>query len=70
MTELEQVEPNEGTIGSLRPFRQLAPLRSLKISGRRIRSLDGMEGLSALENLCEELHLAQRLGDAHQVGER
>lgn len=51
LTELEQVELNEGTVRSLRPFRQLAQLRSLTIFGRRIRSLDGIEGLSALEDL-------------------
>lgn len=51
LTALEEVELNEGTISSLRPFRRLTRLRSLTIFGRRLKRLDGIEELSSLEDL-------------------
>jgi Leucine-rich repeat (LRR) protein len=51
LTALEEVELNEGTISSLRSFSRLTHLRSLTIFGRRLKRLDGIEELSALEDL-------------------
>lgn len=51
LTELEEVELNEGTISSFRPLRRLTRLRSLVIFGRRLKRLDGIEHLSALRDL-------------------
>lgn len=51
LTDLEHVELNEGTISSLRAFRELRRLRSLTIFGRRLKSIAGIEQLDALEDL-------------------
>lgn len=51
LTELEEVELNEGTLSSLRPFRRLERLRSLTVFGRRLRSLAGIKEMTALEDL-------------------
>jgi hypothetical protein len=51
LTELEYLELNEGTVSSLRAFRDCRKLRSLTIFGRRLKSLGGIEELAALEDL-------------------
>lgn len=51
LTELEYLELNEGTVSSLRAFRNCRRLLSLTIFGRRLKSLGGIEELAALEDL-------------------
>jgi hypothetical protein len=51
LPDLEHLELNEGTVSSLRAFRNWNGLRSLTIFGRRLKSLAGIEGLEALEDL-------------------
>jgi Leucine-rich repeat (LRR) protein len=51
LTELEHVELNEGTVSSLRAFREWRRLRSLTIFGRRLKSIAGIEQFEALEDL-------------------
>jgi hypothetical protein len=51
LTELEHVELNEGTVSSLRSFREWRRVRSLTIFGRRLKSIAGIERFEALEDL-------------------
>ena len=51
LTEVEEAEFNEGTVSSLRPFVRWRRLRSLTVVGRKLKSLAGIEGLAAMEDL-------------------
>jgi hypothetical protein len=51
LADLEYLELNEGTVSSLRAFRNCRNLRSLTIFGRQLKSLGGVEELAALEDL-------------------
>jgi len=51
LTNLERAELTEVMVSNLRPFRRWTGLHSLQLSGRRLRSLTGIETLTALNDL-------------------
>ena len=51
LSQVERAELIEATISDLRPLRRWTRLRSLQLTGRRVRSLDGIESMTALRDL-------------------
>jgi hypothetical protein len=51
LTNLDRAELTEVTVSNLRSFRRWTGLRSLQVTGRRLRSLSGIEALTGLEDL-------------------